>query len=400
LSSNQLSEIKNVEQLTQLRQLKGLNLSNSLRLNNNQIVELKHLASLTQLSSLDLSNNQISELKHLEQLTQLTWLFLNSNQISELKHLASLTELSTLNLRSNQIVELKHLASLTQLSELYLCSNQIVELKHLASLTQLRTLYLRSNQIDELKHLASLTQLTRLDLSNNQISELPDFLLQLNQPILWLTQRENRFEKGIYIKDCNFLKQPPVEFAKLGDDVIRAYFAQKRNKVGRYGKGQGVLEGMTGDMQEIKDNIKNEGRKTRETVTEEHDKIREILKEIPEIFCKDLDESQNEILANVFTQINKLEIDIDGAKDLIEIVGKGIDELYYKVDARVVEKANRAIRKVQRDESLDLKEKLKITVPLIHLFFKYEKELSSESFAEIKESWKKMVLRACFFFIN
>jgi len=103
-----------------------------------------------------------------------------------------------------------------------------------------------------------------------------------------------------------------------------------------------------------------------------------------------LNESQKEILANLFTQINKLEIDIDGAKYLIEIVGKGIDELYDKVEARVVEKANREIRKVQKDESLDLKEKLKITVPLIPLFLKYEKELSSESFiAEIKERWKE-----------
>jgi len=109
-----------------------------------------------------------------------------------------------------------------------------------------------------------------------------------------------------------------------------------------------------------------------------------------DILYKDLNEGQKEILINVFTQINQLEIDIDGAKDLIEMVGKGIDELYDKVEAKVVEKANREMRRVQRDESLDLKEKLKITVPLIPLFLKYEKELSSESFlAEIKERWEE-----------
>jgi hypothetical protein len=120
-----------------------------------------------------LSSNQITEIKGLNELTNLSILSLYSNQITEIKGLDKLTNLSKISLSSNQITEIKGLDKLTNLSELYLSSNQITEIKGLEKLTKLSKLFLSSNRISEIKGLDKLTNLSELYLYLNKISEVP-----------------------------------------------------------------------------------------------------------------------------------------------------------------------------------------------------------------------------------
>ena len=82
LQSNELTDVKGLEKLTQLR---------SLTLFINQLTEVKGLEKLTKLTYLNLSDNQLTDVKGLENLTKLEWLYLRSNpdltkaQIDELQ---------------------------------------------------------------------------------------------------------------------------------------------------------------------------------------------------------------------------------------------------------------------------------------------------------------------------
>ena len=240
LSCNKITEIKGLEQLTQLQKLnlyhnniteiKGLEQLTQLQeldLSHNQITEIKGLEQLTQLQELDLSCNKITEIKGLEQLTQLQKLDLFINQITEIKGLEQLTQLQKLDLANNRITEIKGLEQLTQLQELDLADNQITEIKGLEQLTQLQELYLYGNQITEIKGLEQLTQLDAINLRNNPITNLQPLL---NFDLCFIFNVENSrlpmLENGITITGCDQITNPPLEIAKQGDKAIRRYFSR------------------------------------------------------------------------------------------------------------------------------------------------------------------------------
>ncbi len=149
--------------------LKGrLSLQNS-RIEN--IREIEGLDSLRDLKDLDLSHNQISEIKGLENLEKLKWLCLNDNQISEIEGLKNLKHLEHLILNNNQITEIKDLEKLTNLVSLKLNNNQIAEIKGLEKLINLKFLYINDNQITEIKGLENLFKLGILNLKANPIPQ-------------------------------------------------------------------------------------------------------------------------------------------------------------------------------------------------------------------------------------
>ena len=136
LSNNQLTAIKNLENLTNLRELnltynrltkienlEGLKNLRLLNLFNNWLTGIRNLESLTNLQNLDLSYNQLAEIKNLECLKNLCWLNLYNNRITEIKNLESLESLEVLHLGGNPITEVNQLNSLVNspaLKELYL----------------------------------------------------------------------------------------------------------------------------------------------------------------------------------------------------------------------------------------------------------------------------------------
>ena len=161
LSGNQISEIRGLEQFTQLQ----------LHLFANQISEIKGLDQLTHLQILYLYNNQILEINGLEQLTQLQELYLSGNQISEIKNLKQLTQLQVLDLSDNQILKIKGLERLKRLQILYLSDNQISEIKGLEQLMQLQELNLVINHIESIEPIENIIEsLNILRIYNNRFS--------------------------------------------------------------------------------------------------------------------------------------------------------------------------------------------------------------------------------------
>ena len=140
LSYNQISEIKGLEYLSNLKQL---------TLNYNQISEINGLNNNLKLEVLYVENNQISEIKGLDNLSNLEQLHLNYNQISEIKGLECLSELRVINLENNQISEIKGLKNLFNLRNLFLSDNEIMEIKGLEFLEKLRIIELAKNQIPD-----------------------------------------------------------------------------------------------------------------------------------------------------------------------------------------------------------------------------------------------------------
>jgi len=67
-----------------------------------------------------------------------------------------------------------------------------------------------------------LPNLTYLNLRENNLNELPEWLLDLNIPIVW---KDDGKRTGIILEE-NPLEQPPLEIIKQGNKAIRAYFEQ------------------------------------------------------------------------------------------------------------------------------------------------------------------------------
>jgi len=112
---------------------------------------------LEKVTMLDLDGNQLTSVKRLEKLTQLRFLFLNDNQLTDVKVLEKLTQLTELRLRGNQLSHVKGLEKLTELKVLWFNDNQLTNVKGLEKLTQLKSLFLKNNpaltktQINELQ---------------------------------------------------------------------------------------------------------------------------------------------------------------------------------------------------------------------------------------------------------
>ena len=220
LSGNEIYYLNVLEKLTNLTYLK---------LNYNRITDLSGLKALINLTELYLNSNQITDLGGLQTLTNLTKLYLNSNQITDSRGLKALTHLTTLDLSHNQIIDLSGLQTLTNLTYLKLNDNQITDLSALQVLTNLTYLDLSDNQITDLNGLQTLTNLKYIDLSDNQVIKLPEWLLDFNLGIIWQLQLKGFVSKGIFLEG-NPLQSPPPEIIKQGNEAIKNYFKQLKEK--------------------------------------------------------------------------------------------------------------------------------------------------------------------------
>ncbi len=233
LSGRQISQIRNLDRLTNLT---------SLNLNNNQISDISGLEKLANLTSLDLSNNQISEIKGFDRLTNLTSLDLSNNQISEIKGFDRLTNLTSLDLSNNQINEIKGFDRLVNLTSLDLSNNQISDISGLEQLTQLSYFNLSKNPI---KYINKALEIDVLDLSSTALNDLSVFVDEIaaDRKVLWEQARARRgkskaiadanfiyhgydyhAKKAIYVKDCHNLKKPAPEWIMLGSNMVKQYF--------------------------------------------------------------------------------------------------------------------------------------------------------------------------------
>jgi internalin A len=128
--------------------------------------------SLLALTSLDLSGNEIRNIEPLGNLTNLKTLFLKSNQITNLQALAKLKNLNLLILDKNEIDNIEPLANLTNLFGLGLSNNKITNVKPLSKLTKLQTLSLRYNQLTTVHSLRNLPHLESISLEGNRFGNI------------------------------------------------------------------------------------------------------------------------------------------------------------------------------------------------------------------------------------
>ena len=221
LSNEGLVNIPNSYQPSSNRELIGLNLSS------NQLTEIKGLENFTHLQELILANNQLAEIKGVEILPQLQKLNLSYNQLTEIKGLENLTQLQKLGLSRNKITEIKGLEKLTQLKSLWLSSNQLTEIKGLKQLIQLQTLYLYNNQISEIKGLGNLTQLQILWLFNNQLKSIAPLknIIKSLEKLEDLQIYNNPFSEELLLKkEENNLQDIKIYFQILAKPTLPAKF--------------------------------------------------------------------------------------------------------------------------------------------------------------------------------
>jgi internalin A len=199
INENNISQIKNIELLTQLKTLdlssnKIIQIENlqnqffieNLHFDSNQIEEIKNLENQTNLEALFFNSNKINKIKNIDHLVKLKTLEVESNYITKIENIESLTQIQTLNLNSNRIEKIENLDFLINLKILYLESNKILKIENLQSLTNLVGLYLKQNQISKIENLNSLQHLNRLDLYKNEISKIENLESLVNLKTLWI----------------------------------------------------------------------------------------------------------------------------------------------------------------------------------------------------------------------
>ena len=95
----------------------------------NQIKKIEHLESLKELKDLDLSFNFIEKAEGLESLNHLSILKLNNNKIKYIKQLKELNSLTILNLSNNMIRKgLWNVKNISNLTHLYIKGNPVCQI--------------------------------------------------------------------------------------------------------------------------------------------------------------------------------------------------------------------------------------------------------------------------------
>lgn len=112
-----------------------------------------------------LQNSNIKSIEPLRYLTEVKVLVLNNNQISDITPLFELPKLQHLNLISNDISSVEGIDKLRTLEELYLGLNLLKDITPLSKLHNLKCLGLRGNtRISDVTPLNTLTNLVQLNL--------------------------------------------------------------------------------------------------------------------------------------------------------------------------------------------------------------------------------------------
>jgi len=151
--------IQTFEPLSQLRNLKSLNLSST---NINDLTPIRNLTELIELNlgrtsvrdlsplkysgnllKLDINHTDVSDITVVQRMPKLEFLDLSATNVSDFTPLSSLTELVRLRLKSAKLSELTSIASASKLIELTISGTNVQNLSPLKDLTNLKTLVSR-----------------------------------------------------------------------------------------------------------------------------------------------------------------------------------------------------------------------------------------------------------------
>ncbi|CAL6074440.1 leucine-rich_repeat domain-containing protein [Hexamita inflata] len=144
---------------------------------NCNIESITGIKQMMGLQQLNLSSNFISDISELKFMVKLQKLFLSSNKLIHLRPLSSLYSLLQLDARKNDIFDINGLRNLN-ITNLNLQCNKICEISALSTLQSLEALNLSYNQIVSVRPL-KFCRFRSLDVSKNLITDIID----LNQCI-------------------------------------------------------------------------------------------------------------------------------------------------------------------------------------------------------------------------
>jgi protein phosphatase 1 regulatory subunit 7 len=120
-------------------------------LGKNKITEIKNLDSLTNIRLLDIKSNRLTVISGLRSLANLEELYVSHNAITSISGLESSFKLRILDVSNNQISKLENLSHLTHLEEFWASSNQLSSFQEveqeLRDKAELETVYFEDNPL-------------------------------------------------------------------------------------------------------------------------------------------------------------------------------------------------------------------------------------------------------------
>jgi Leucine-rich repeat (LRR) protein len=164
LSGNK--QISTLNPLSELRDLKHLNISHT------SITNLGPISNVTLLESLDISNTSTSSVQFIKYSDRIKYLDLSNTLVENINELLNLKSITVLKLKETKIQSFNVLNEFKNLLELNLSESGFNNLENIKDLIKLEKLNLSSNYMINPDFIAGLTSLKNLDLSNSNFKDL------------------------------------------------------------------------------------------------------------------------------------------------------------------------------------------------------------------------------------
>ncbi|RIW12265.1 leucine-rich repeat domain-containing protein [Algoriphagus lacus] len=160
------NEIKSLSPLSELRDLKVVNISNS------RITDLGPISNVTFLESLNLANTSTSDIQFIKYSDRLKHLDISNTQIEDISQLLNLKSLISLKAQKTPVMSFAVLNELKNLTQLDLTESGFNNVENVKDLVKLETLNLSGNYMINFTSLSGLTALKNLNLSTSNLQDL------------------------------------------------------------------------------------------------------------------------------------------------------------------------------------------------------------------------------------
>jgi hypothetical protein len=175
------SQIKHLKPLSELRDLKFLDISNT------TIEDLSPISNITFLETLNLSSTPTAAIKFIKYSDRLKDLDISNTQIEDISDLSNLTNLQVFKASNTSIQSFAVLNQFKGLKTLDLNESGFNTIENIKDLTDLENLSLRKNYILNYSLLSKLSSLASLDLSETNFEDLSPVSSMLNLVYLDIT---------------------------------------------------------------------------------------------------------------------------------------------------------------------------------------------------------------------
>jgi Leucine-rich repeat (LRR) protein len=163
----------NLQDSVSLGEIRNITTIETLDLSGNRYIQnILPLSQILNLKSLNLANTSLSDLSPIRNLTELRTLNIANTKIKDLSPLRYATNLEELNISSTGIIDISTIQRFQKLLNLDLSNTLIEDFSPVSSLMALKSLNVKDTKISDLTLLQPLIQLHKLNISNTNISDL------------------------------------------------------------------------------------------------------------------------------------------------------------------------------------------------------------------------------------